>query len=287
MSNWLQWRHDRPTKLTRSLRWNLNQWAGWNFDGDNLYSGGNFNADAVFVNHWSAGFGINADGQGFDDRATRGGPGAYRSAGRSLWTYANSDSRKRLLFYVNTFNATRNEGGGSRDVSPGVNLRPATFVRISAGLRMTVNEDPQQWIGNDDGHYVFGRIEQQTVGLTARFNYTVTPTLTVQMYAEPFVSAGSYSEFQELVDGRAKQFGARFTPYAYGGSPDFNYRSFRTINVLRWEYRPGSTLFVVWQQGREDVVESGRFDFGRDFRGAFDAPGRNVFLVKWAYWLNY
>ena len=287
MSNWFQWRHERPTKLTRSFRWNLNQWAGWNFDGDNLYSGGNFNAHAVFANHWSAGFGINVDGRGFDDRATRGGPGAYRSASRSLWTYANTDSRKRLSFYVNTFNSALLEGGGFRDVSPGVTFRPATFVTVSAGLRMSANEDRQQWIGDDEGHLVFGRIDQKTVGLTARFNYTVTPTLTVQMYAEPFVSAGSYSEFKELLDGRSKQFGARFAPYAYGGNPDFNYRSFRTTNVLRWEYKPGSTLFVVWQQGREDVLNSGRFNFGRDFRGAFDAPGRNVFLVKWAYWLNY
>ena len=287
MSNWFQWRHDRPARLTRSFRWNLNQWAGWNYDGDRLYSGGNFNAHAVFVNHWSAGFGINAEAHGFDDRATRGGPGAYRSASRSLWTYVNTDGRKRLSFYVNTFNAADVDGGRFRDVSPGMTFRPATFVTVSAGLRFSGNKDPQQWIGNDDGHYVFGRIDQKTVGITTRFNYTVTPALTVQMYAEPFVSAGSYTDFRELVDGRAKQFDVRYAPYAYPGKPDFNYRSFRTTNVLRWEYKPGSTLFVVWQQQREDVADVGRFAFRRDFGGVFDAPGRNVFLVKWAYWLNY
>ena len=287
MSNWFQWRHDRPARLTRSFRWNLNQWAGWNYDGDNLYSGGNFNAHAVFTNHWSAGFGVNVDALGFDDRATRGGPGAYRTASKSLWTYANTDSRKRLSFYVNTWNSTLEEGGGGRDLSPGLTFRPATFISVSAGVRISRNKDPQQWIEETDGHYVFGRIDQKTVGITTRFNYTVTPNLTIQMYAEPFVSAGSYSDFRELADGRAKEPSARLAPYAYDGNPDFNYRSFRTTNVLRWEYKPGSTLFVVWQQGREDVVDSGRFDFGRDFRGAFDAPGRNVFLVKWAYWLNY
>lgn len=287
MNNWLQWRYDRPTRITSSFRWNLNQWAGWNFDGDTLFSGGNFNSHAVFVNHWSAGFGVNADGQGFDDRATRGGPGAYGTAGRSLWSYANTDRRRRLSLYVNTFNSWLKEGGGFRDVSPGLTFRPATFVSVGTGLRFSRNEDPQQWIGNEDGHYVFGRIDQKTVGITARFNYTVTPTLTVQMYAEPFISAGSYSEFKELADGRARAFSARFAPYAYGGNADFSYRSFRTTNVVRWEYKPGSTLFVVWQQGREDVLDQGSFRFGRDFRGAFDAPGRNVFLVKWAYWLNY
>lgn len=134
---------------------------------------------------------------------------------------------------------------------------------------------------------MFGRIDQKTVSLTARFNYTVTPRLTVQLYAAPFVSAGRYSEFKELANGRARDFSARFSAYAFDGRPDFNYRSFRTTNVARWEYKPGSTLFVVWQQGRESVLDRGTFDLQSDFGGVFDAPARNVFLVKWAYWLNY
>ena len=287
MSNWLQWRYDRPTKLTRSFRWNLNQWAGWNYDGDRLFSGGNFNSHAVFLNNWSAGFGLNLDSQPFDDRATRGGPGAYASSGRSFWNYVNSDSRKPVSLYLNTYFGKQSEGSGSSDFSPGLTFRPTTFMNVSVGVSLNSNHDRQQWIGDDDGHYVFGRIDQKTVSLTSRFNYTITPRLTIQLYAAPFLSAGRYSEFKELVDGRARSFSARFSPYAYGGSPDFNYRSFRTTNVVRWEYKPGSTLFVVWQQGRETVLDHGTFDFKSDFGGVFDAPARNVFLVKWAYWLNY
>ena len=118
-------------------------------------------------------------------------------------------------------------------------------------------------------------------------NYTVTPTLTIQVYAEPFVSAGDYSNFKELVNGRSKDYAGRYAPYAYSDDPDFNFRSFRTTNVLRWEYKPGSTLFVVWQQGREDTLSHGSFNFDRDFGGVFDAPATNVFLVKWSYWLNF
>jgi hypothetical protein len=91
----------------------------------------------------------------------------------------------------------------------------------------------------------------------------------------------------QLVDGRARDFEHRYAAFDYSGNPDFNYRSFRTTNVLRWEYRPGSTLFVVWQQGREDTLDRGTFDFRRDMSGVFDSAARNVFLVKWAYWLNY
>ena len=81
----------------------------------------------------------------------------------------------------------------------------------------------------------------------------------------------------------------RYGPFDYSGgsSPDFNVRSFRTTNVLRWEFKPGSTLFVVWQQAREGSAPHGDFRFGRDFGGVFRSPARNVFLIKMAYWLNY
>ena len=128
---------------------------------------------------------------------------------------------------------------------------------------------------------------EQTVGINGRLNYTVTPTLSIQLYMEPFVSAGDYSSFNELIDGRSKSYDGRFAPIAYTGNPDFNYRSFRTTNVLRWEYKPGSTLFAVWQQGRERTIDRGTFDFSRDFGGVFAAPSRNVFLIKWAYWFNF
>ena len=97
---------------------------------------------------------------------------------------------------------------------------------------------------------------------------------------------GDYSNYKELVDGRAEKYEDRYRPYTYGSSADFNIRSFRTTNVLRWEYRPGSSLFVVWQQGKSDDQSYGDFRFGRDFGGVFSAPSRNVFLVKFSYWLN-
>jgi hypothetical protein len=140
-------------------------------------------------------------------------------------------------------------------------------------------------------HYTFGRIDQTTVALTERFNYTMTPNLSLQIYAEPFVSAGDYNGFKELVNGRSRAYEGRYSPFDYTEDPDFNVKSFRTTNVLRWEYRPGSTLFVVWQQAREndDVPVAGLrgFNFRRDVPNIFYATPRNVFLVKLAYWLNY
>ncbi len=183
--------------------------------------------------------------------------------------------------------AGRNRASSTQwEINPSLGWRPSSFLSLNTGFTVYVNDERSQWIGKDEDRYVFGRIDQRTVAMTARVNYTVTPNLSIQLYAQPFVSAGDYSSFTQLVDGRARDVDQRFAAHAYGSNPDFNYRSFRTTNVLRWEYRPGSTLFVVWQQG-EDSLEHGTFRFGRDLGGLFDAPARNVFLVKWAYWLNY
>ncbi len=287
MSNWLQWRNDKPNKYLRSFRFNLNQWAGWNYGGDLLNSGGNVNAHAVFPNNWSTGMGVNVSPLTFDDRATRGGPGAYRNGQKSVWAYLSSDERRRIGGGLNIYRANDGLGMTYRDFSPEVTWRPSSFLNVSGGLSLSVNHDPSQWVEAVDGHYVFARIDQHTVGLTTRVNYTVSPRLSLQIYAQPFVSAGDYSEFKELADGRSRSYDTRYRPFDYTGNPDFNYRSFRTTNVLRWEYRPGSTLFVVWQQGRESTLDHGAFDFRSDIGGVFDAPATNVFLVKWAYWLNF
>ncbi len=289
-SNWLQWRHDRTSKYLRNFRFNLNQWTGWNFDGDRLFMGGNINAHATFANNWATGFGFNLEGRSFNDRLTRGGPGGYEEGYRTQWGYVNSDDRRLVAGEMFMGHGADGYGSWFGDLNPSVTVRPTSALSVSLGVRYSRNVNDSQWIEEVTEpvtHYVFGRLNQTTVGLTTRVNYTMSPTLSIQVYAEPFVSAGAYSSFKELVAGRADRYEDRYAPYAYDGNPDFNYKSFRTTNVLRWEYRPGSTLFVVWQQNREDAGEYGQFRFGRDFGHVFSAPARNVFLVKLAYWLNY
>ncbi len=289
-SGWVQFRWDTPTKYYRNIRLNLNQWAAWNFGGDLRYTGQNVNAHIVFPSNWSAGAGLNNEGAGIDDRSTRGGPAMRSKHGGNVWYYVNSDSRKSLqgawmgYFYRDQAKAT------AWGASPEFSWRPTSFLTVSLGVSVDKTNDDSQWVENvSDGastRYVFGRIRQTTVSLPTRVNYTIAPNLSVQIYAAPFVSAGSYSDFKELSRPRAVQYADQFDPVAYAGNPDFNYRSFRTTNVLRWEFKPGSALYVVWQQGREATSESGRFRFRHDFGQMFGIPADNVFLVKFSYWLN-
>ena len=291
-SNWFQWRNFRPGKYVRTRNFNINQYQGWNFGGDRLYSGGNINSHWTFVNYYSVGGGFNLDAAPFRDRVTRGGPGVLgnRSKG-NLWYNFGTDSRKALQFFYFGGHWADTKNSSRHDVNPGFNWRVTSSMSLNIGLRYSINHDDSQWVANEElagggTRYVFGRIDQKTMSFNTRFNYTMTPNLSLQVYAEPFVSAGQYSNYKELVDGRAERYEDRYRPLAYGGNADFNIRSFRTTNVLRWEYQPGSALFVVWQQGKSDYQQLGDFRFGRDFSGVFSAPSHNVFLVKFSYWLN-
>jgi hypothetical protein len=290
MSHWLQLRQNTPGRFTRSWMVNFNQWAGWNFDGDRLFSGGNVNMHWTWQNNWRTGYGINVNAAPFRDRSTRGGPGVRGNRNVGIWYYTDLDNRRAIIPGYNGYYETDGQGTTRRNFNPTVTWRPNSAASIQLGLRVGLNDDDAQWVANEtrDGRtrYVFGRIEQRTVAMTTRINYTLTPNLSWQSYAEPFVSAGDYSNFRELVDGRASAYVDRYAAYDYDRNADFNFRSFRTTNVMRWEYRPGSTLFVVWQQGRQDFATDGTFRFGRDFGDLFSAPAHNVFLVKLSYWFN-
>jgi hypothetical protein len=290
MSHWFQMRDMVPGRFTRSFIWNLNQWAGWNFAGDRLFSGGNVNMHWTWKNYSGSGFGVNLNAAPIRDRITRGGPAVRGNKNVSLWYYSNTDSRKAVSIGYNGNHVADGEGTTFHGISPFVNWRPSSAVSVNTGFRYNMNNDDAQWVENvdDNGitHYVFGRLKQRTSSFTFRVNYTITPELSIQTYAEPFVSAGEYTNYREVVNPRALEHAARYAPYAYADNADFNYRSFRTTNVMRWEYKPGSALFIVWQQGRQDELDYGNFRFGRDFGGIFAAPANNTFLVKFSYWLN-
>jgi hypothetical protein len=220
---------------------------------------------------------------------TRGGPSGYAEPSVNSWQWFNTDGRKPVSFHWDSSFSRNRDGGNSLDVSPRVQVRPGSAVSAEVGVSFSRNNDEGQWVeaveGVDRTHYVFGAMRQRTSSMTLRLNYTLTPALSLQLYGQPFVSAGHFERYKELVDGRAP-YATRFAPFDYAGDADFKVLSFRTTNVLRWEFRPGSSLFVVWQQGREGFSPNGRFSFGRDYGDVFASPASNTLLVKLAYWLN-
>ena len=209
-NNWLQVRSDRPNRWFRSRNINFNQWAQWNTDGDLLGSGGNVNGGLTLLNNWSMGGGIGIQANAFDDRATRGGPVVLTRGYREGWGWVNSDNRRALSLNHFTGGGRNADGASWFEFSPGVTYRPLPAITFNPSLRYARNIFDAQWVNqvtDQTNHYVFAHLDQTTVAVTLRFNYTMSPNLSLQLYAQPFVSAGGYDRFVEL--GRRPQSGLR------------------------------------------------------------------------------
>jgi hypothetical protein len=236
-------------------------------------------------------------------------------AGMNLNFNMYTDSRKAVSGFAWTGHTVDEIGGGFHGVEVGLNVRPspALLVTVSPGLDFSTDE--RQFVGAYDApaltetfgtRYVFGRIEQTSLSLNTRINWTFSPDLSLELYARPFVTRGQYDAYSQLgapgqlrlpvfgtdVGTATRETDGSVTLNAGDGSepisvaPDFTFRALQGNAVLRWQYRPGSALFLVWQQQRSGFESDGSLRFGRDVRGLFADPLENVFLIKLSYWLG-
>jgi hypothetical protein len=290
----------------------------WNFGGVPILSSGNIGLQGTLTNFWFVGLNAGYNPRYFNDRFTRGGPTAQVPAGEQIGIDVNSDSRRQVVVGFGG-NVGHDESGG---VSPSayVNLdwRPTTSLRIrfqpnwSGGMAtgQFVRSVADQLATSTFGRrYVFADIHQTTLAMDTRVEWTFTPNVSLQMYAQPFVASGRYENFKEIEKPRTYDFaqygkdrgtitrsssgvytvdpdGSGAAPSFQFGDPNFNVRNLRGNAVLRWEYRPGSALFFVWQQERSGFEPIGDFSASRDIGDIFKTQPTNVFLIKATYWLG-
>jgi len=203
---------------------------------------------------------------------------------------------------------SQDEWDGGINVGATIQARPN--IDLFVGPSWYQRNDPQQFVSEADDaagmpHYVMARIAQTTASMTVRLNWTFSPHLSLQGYAQPFIATGRYSEYKDFYNPHAATFTDRFhllqgneysddgtTIHAtYNGSysfdrPDFDLRQLRSTVVLRWEYRPGSYVFAVWSHAATDQITDGRFRLGPDLSGLVHAPAENVVMVKANYWIG-
>jgi hypothetical protein len=289
----------------------------WNYGGTLIYDALGWSTYALFKNFWSLNLGGNFAGSTLDDRLTRGGPLARSPGSTSLNVIVGSDTRKPFAFTAG-WSGSWDSFDGGHNFAPAVSMtvRPKSNVLLSIAPTLRRQRASHQYVETEvdpsasatfGSRYVFASLDQTTFSADTRINWTFTPTLSLEVFAQPFVSAGRYSRFGELEQPSTSRYAVygetrgtvsattdsvRIDPDGVGGAPsfaienpDFNIRSLRGNAVLRWEYRPGSALFVVWQQQRSGSTSFGDFDFERDVSAIFRQPLTNVFLVKLTYWL--
>ncbi|HEX6749155.1 MAG TPA: DUF5916 domain-containing protein [Longimicrobium sp.] len=284
-------RMNNPTGPFRNRTMYIYHNAAWNFGGDVIYNGIGTGLQAGWKNFWYTSLSAGVSFDRWDDRATRGGPAIRRAGGWNLNLNTSTDSRKRVSFNAYAGTSSNGDGGWNRNGGVGMTYRPTPSVRLSLSPGLSRSRNPVQWITTEEdatatatygNRYVFASVDATEVSMDTRLDWTFTPTLSLQLFAQPFVSSNDFHDYRSLARPRSFEF----DPYAVSADDDFSFMSLRGNAVLRWEYRPGSTLFFVWQQDRNGVDEAGRFNFSDHVGGIFDRGPRNVFLIKATYWLN-
>jgi hypothetical protein len=255
---------------------------------------------------------FNRQSQSISTTLLRGGPSFINPGNQSFNLNFGTDESKKLSFFFGNYH-------GSSDVNSmrgheyygEINFRPSNSISISFDPDYSIQNSELQYVSTtgSEGNplYLFGKLNQRTFSFTFRINYTINPELSLEYYGQPFISAGKYSAFKKITQANADKFKERYSEYTPSeltydpstnrynvnddgvfsfGNPDFNFRQFRSNMVIRWEYLPGSTLFLVWSQGRTSTDSNGIFSYGNDMKDLFHIKSHNVFLIKFSYWFS-
>jgi len=303
---YLQRRAFNPVGIFRNYRIGGNLWDGRDFGGRSTSLGGNVNFSAQLLSYWGFYGGVERGAGALNTGSLRGGPAIRGTAYTSTWGGVYSDGRKRLSGEL-SFHGNREGQTGATSWGSSLYLswRPTTSATFSLSPFYSRDRSGWQFVARpqDDAgvrHYVYGDLDQRTVGMSVRMSQTFTPTLSLQLYAQPFISAGSFTDYLQVADPRAKRFSDRFQPLtptrnddgdfeANGvawGDPNFDYRAFNLNAVLRWEYRLGSTMYFAWSHSRDGAVDDGTFRLWHDTNALFGYKPTNVFLVKVNWWVS-
>lgn len=307
-----------PDGIFRRKRFNIATFRNYDFGRNKTGEGYFLFLSGEFMNYWGFEGNVVFNPAVLNNSNTRGGPlmTTTRAYGGNFFGY--SDSRQPLVFEAGVGGGRSGSGGYSVNVFTGMEWKPSSGVSVRFSPEFFRDVTIAQWFrdpvndttatGTYGRRYVFAKIDQKGISWNIRLDWTFTPKLSLQLFLQPLISVGSYSEFKELAQPGTYTFnkygegrstidllndtytvdpdGAGPAPRFSFGNPDFNFKSLRGNAVLRWEYMPGSTLYLVWTQERTNEDNPGQYAFGRDFSNLFSSIPNNVFLLKVTYWLN-
>ena len=305
---------DKPTAW-RKYVWVIGALAqSWNFAGQHTMNQVFLKANLEQMNAWtwvaSGGYWLRAT----NDRRTRGGPAMQDP--RSWWgdLYWDTNSASKLFLSLDVNPSADEVHSLDVPISPSVTWKPSSRISISGGPTFDFNRQDAQYVthvadplatATGGGRYVFAHLDQTTMGASLRVDCSLTSNLSLQVYVQPLVSSGRYSDYRELArpgtydflrygrdggstistggDVVADPDGAGPAPAFDLGHPDFTFRTVRGDAVLRWEYVPGSTFYVVWTQDRTDVIGDGTFSLRPSISALARTPANNRLRVKLAH----
>jgi hypothetical protein len=307
----LRYRETDPSSLYRSWDLGMQQATEWTFGGERQYTYLFPYFNVTLPNFWRINLDVELLTGGLSDVMTRGGPLMAIPSERYFEAEIQNSRGSRTRWGVELSVGDDDAGGRYFRVEPQLSVRPGARWELSLDPRWIDWTDPRQYVtARADGpaatfgsRYIFAHVDRSEVAARIRLNYTFTPELTLETYVEPFAASGTYTTFGELEAARSGSLrvygeapgtsitrddgeaaiavdGETFTI----GSRDFNVRSLRSNAVLRWEWRPGSTAYLVWQQDGYAEHDRARIGPGELF-DAFGATRDHFLALKVSYWM--
>jgi hypothetical protein len=303
---------EEPGRVFRNRTLMAAVFGNANYDGDVLGNGFWARANGQLLSYWYLEGGVFLGFPSLDAYGTRGGPLMRNPGGYSADLWVSSDGRKPWQV---GFNGFFDVGPTGPAYGSGLDLtwQPKSNINVSAGPSVTRIVNEAQYITTQpdplatatyDNRYVFAHLDQWEAAANIRVNWTFSPTMSFQLFAQPLLASGAYDDYKELAAPRTYDFNpytilgeedgvltvdpdgdGAAAPFTVG-RPDFRFASLRGNAVFRWEYRPGSTLYLVWTQQREDFEPEGRFLPRHSLGRLMDARPDNVFALKLTYWLG-
>jgi hypothetical protein len=302
----------QPVSIFRTYTVNLEQFNAWNYNGSFLRSGVHLSFTADFTNKW--GFQTNLIGhtQQLDTRLLRGGPDMLTPPRFLLFGGINSDRSKRIsMNLAYQYEVAADQSAWNYSLEPGISARPLNTLKIGISASYSENHDQLQYVETkslaDGSRYILGTIDQNTLALTFRIDYSITPELSIQYYGSPFISKGKYKEFKNVTDPMHSEYEKRYTLYPEPESingyyqldengdhvtdytlenPDFDFYEFRSNLVAKWQCMPGSFLYFVWSSERTGFEQNADASLGESFKQLWGVFPGNIFLVKFNYWFS-
>lgn len=264
-----------------------------NFDSQRVQTLFELDADTRFLNFWSVNGGVAHRLRSNDDRSTRGGPMLVRPGETTVEVGLATDPRRALSGDVGVSRTDTEFGGHATEVGASLAVRTSPRWNLSVGPTFSTGRIARQYLatvpdaaaGTTFGErYLFAPLDYTELNATVRLNVTFTPRLSLETFAQPLIFSSDFGAAGALARPRSFEFAAVEDPRF--AEIDNTLRSLRGNAVLRWEWRPGSTLYVAWQQTRQGVGVDGEFDARRDPRMLFETAPDNILVVKATYWLS-
>jgi hypothetical protein len=303
-----------PDKIFRHWSLTFAAYRSYDFSGNRIDENYIFTASGQFLNYWNALLYLSYDPEKYSHYLTRGGPLALYPSGIMRRLSFSTDNRKPLVFSLSGHYRTHPNGTYNYSIYATVRWKPSSNFSLSVGPGYSWRHSEGQWVTSvrDElktetygTRYILADIIQETLPVEIRVSWTFTPRLSLQAYLQPYIGVGDFFKYKELAAAKTFDFNyfgegestlslenniytvdpdgeGPASPFSFHDR-DFNLKSLRGTVVLRWEYRPGSTLYLVWTQNRADYSNPGDFSFGRDMEALFSAPGINIFLFKINY----